>query len=226
MELLRLPENLGAGIAKRVGIQRSKAEFVLFMDSDDIIPRRSVEWFLDRQKEGDYDIVAGGVVKCNNGEMDFSQKDKPISISGKEAAVLFIERRLCCSFANCKLVRMSVLEKCPPYSELRYCEDVDSVYHWFNESGKVYVDTSSPVYLYVVRDGSITNSNFDLNKFECVVRILDNIIVFCKSNGIDLSKIITMYLTLTWFNIEEYKSSPFYEKMRIIEKTIGLQRIR
>lgn len=37
VELLRLPENLGAGIAKRVGIQRSKAEFVTFLDFDDMV---------------------------------------------------------------------------------------------------------------------------------------------------------------------------------------------
>ena len=37
VELLRLPENLGAGIAKRVGIQKSKAEFVTFLDFDDMV---------------------------------------------------------------------------------------------------------------------------------------------------------------------------------------------
>ena len=41
VELLRLPENLGAGLAKRVGIQRSKADFIIFLDLDDILPRKS-----------------------------------------------------------------------------------------------------------------------------------------------------------------------------------------
>ena len=37
VELLRPPENLGAGIAKRVDIQRGKAEFVTFLDFDDMV---------------------------------------------------------------------------------------------------------------------------------------------------------------------------------------------
>lgn len=224
VELLRLPENLGAGIAKRVGIQRSKAEFVTFLDSDDILPRRSLEWFLERQKEGNYDIVAGGVVKCIDGEVSLFSGNPPVVMTGKEAVIPFIERNLCNLFANSKLVRKSVLEKCPPYSELRFGEDTDSVYRWFSESESVYIDTSFPAYLYVVRGGSITKSDFSMNKFECVVRTLDNLITFCEHEGIPLSKLVNMYISVTWFDFEKYKSSPLYDRMRIIERKIGVKR--
>lgn len=223
VELLRLPENLGAGLAKRVGIQRSKADFITFLDSDDLLPKRAIEWFLEKQKEGDYDIVAGGVVKANNYKLEMFPPKNGLSITGKESVIPFIEMRLCNIFANSKLVRKSLLDKCPPYSELRYGEDTDSTYHWFWNADKVYVDTSFPAYIYVIRDGSITNTDFNIQKFGCVIRILENMVSFCELNNIPVSILIYVYLKSTcWYN-DKYKRCNLSYLLDRIESRIGVK---
>lgn len=223
VELLILPENLGAGLAKRVGIQRSKADFITFLDSDDLLPKRSIEWFLERQAEGDYDIVAGGVVKSKNGKIEIFPPKPAKSMTGKEATIPFIEMQLCNIFANSKLIRRSLLDKCPPYSELRYGEDTDSTYHWFWNADKVYVDTSFPAYLYVIREGSITNTSFNLQKFECVVRTLENMAYFCKSNNISLSKMLSAWLTLSDSRIDGFKNRYGYIFIRDLGNKIRVK---
>lgn len=222
VELLRLPENLGAGLAKRVGIQRSKADFITFLDSDDLLPKRAIEWFLEKQKEGDYDIVAGGVVKANNYKLEMFPPKNGLSMTGKESVVPFIEMRLCNIFANSKLVRRSLLDKCPPYSELRYGEDTDSTYHWFWNADKVYVDTSFPAYIYVIRDGSITNTDFSIDKFYCITRTIDNLIDFCKRNEISLSKLIFVYMSMFGAGIKIYENDYLYKKFMDAGSVIGL----
>ena len=223
VELLRLPENLGAGLAKRVGIQRSKADFITFLDSDDLLPKRAIEWFLEKQKEGDYDIVAGGVVKANNYKLEMFPPKNGLSMTGKESVVPFIEMRLCNIFANSKLVRRSLLDKCPPYSELRYGEDTDSTYHWFWNADKVYVDTSFPAYIYVIREGSITNTDFNIQKFGCVIRILENMISFCELNNIPVSILIYVYLKSTWWYNDKYKRCNLSYLLDRIESRIGVK---
>lgn len=223
VELLRLPENLGAGLAKRVGIQRSKADFITFLDSDDLLPKRAIEWFLEKQKEGDYDIVAGGVVKANNYKLEMFPPKNGLSMTGKESVIPFIEMRLCNIFANSKLVRRSLLDKCPPYSELRYGEDTDSTYHWFWNADKVYVDTSFPAYIYVIREGSITNTDFNIQKFGCVIRILENMISFCELNNIPVSILIYVYLKSTWWYKDKYKRCNLYYLLDMIESRIGVK---
>ena len=222
VELLRLPENLGAGLAKRVGIQRSKADFITFLDSDDLLPKRAIEWFLEKQKEGDYDIVAGGVVKANNYKLEMFPPKNGLSMTGKESVVPFIEMRLCNIFANSKLVRRSLLDKCPPYSELRYGEDTDSTYHWFWNADKVYVDTSFPAYIYVIREGSITNTDFSIDKFYCITRTIDNLIDFCKRNEISLSKLIFVYMSMFGAGIKIYENDYLYKKFMDAGSMIGL----
>lgn len=223
VELLRLPENLGAGLAKRVGIQRSKADFITFLDSDDLLPKRAIEWFLEKQKEGDYDIVAGGVVKANNYKLEMFPPKNGLSMTGKESVIPFIEMRLCNIFANSKLVRRSLLDKCPPYSELRYGEDTDSTYHWFWNADKVYVDTSFPAYIYVIRDGSITNTDFNIQKFGCVIRILENMVSFCELNNIPVSILIYVYLKSTWWYNDKYKRCNLSYLLDRIESRIGVK---
>lgn len=222
VELLRLPENLGAGLAKRVGIQRSKADFITFLDSDDLLPKRAIEWFLERQAEGDYDIVAGGVVKSKNGKMEIFPPKPAKSMTGKEATIPFIEMQLCNIFANSKLIRRSLLDKCPPYSELRYGEDTDSTYHWFWNADKVYVDTSFPAYLYVIREGSITNTKFNLQKFECIVRTLENMAYFCKSNKIPLRFMSYVWIKLDDDRMNGFKDTYSYEVVRKLGREIGI----
>lgn len=54
LRFIQLPHNMGAGLAKRVGIEECRNEFITFLDSDDFLPKRAIEMFLELQ--GKYPI--------------------------------------------------------------------------------------------------------------------------------------------------------------------------
>ncbi|WP_425410208.1 glycosyltransferase [Hyphococcus sp.] len=52
-------ENMGLGGARNAGISASQGEFIIFVDSDDILTRDHVSKLRRKQLEGDYDVVSG-----------------------------------------------------------------------------------------------------------------------------------------------------------------------
>jgi glycosyltransferase involved in cell wall biosynthesis len=61
-------QNHGNGYARNVGLTQSKGQWIIFVDSDDVIHKRLVEILLDIAKTKDADIVVGGYKSFINGE--------------------------------------------------------------------------------------------------------------------------------------------------------------
>ena len=195
VELLRLPENLGAGLAKRIGIQRSKADFVTFLDSDDILPKRAIEGMLDLQIKFDADLVCGGVVKVKDGNIvHIENGDFIVFDDGREAFIRFMKFNLCNLFANSKLIRKCTLDLCPPYSSNRFEEDTDSVYHWFWNSRSIVVDTLNPYYIYNLREGSLCNSGDTPEKFEDSLSAMERLVDFVEEKKVCKSSLDGLFI--------------------------------
>lgn len=58
-KLVELEKNLGLGGARNVGCQIAKGEYLLFLDSDDLLPRSNLEVMYNRVKDFDADILIG-----------------------------------------------------------------------------------------------------------------------------------------------------------------------
>lgn len=56
-------ENGGLGRARNIGLDHSTAEFVAFVDSDDLVPRDAYELMLHAVRESGSDLVSGGVLR-------------------------------------------------------------------------------------------------------------------------------------------------------------------
>lgn len=52
-------ENGGSNSARKYGVERSTGEFIRFVDSDDLIPQKSLELLLNKLQKYDLDIVQG-----------------------------------------------------------------------------------------------------------------------------------------------------------------------
>lgn len=56
-------KNEGVTWARRDGLLKAKGEFLCFVDSDDLLPKKSVELLIDAVKESNADLVFGAVVR-------------------------------------------------------------------------------------------------------------------------------------------------------------------
>ncbi|MHA1539447.1 MAG: glycosyltransferase family 2 protein [Alphaproteobacteria bacterium] len=65
-----LPENIGAGEARNIGLKLAKGEFVICMDADDYADKRMCEVLYNKAKAKDADIVlCGAYIVADGGEL-------------------------------------------------------------------------------------------------------------------------------------------------------------
>jgi hypothetical protein len=150
--------NGGPGKARNIGIKEAKANFLLFVDSDDYVANNFVDTFLKVQKKTNADMVIcnfirdikGTLVKENKGEYKEYTKDFN--------DILMME------FHSCnKLIRKSVALN-NLYPENMVFEDVVAISNMIVECKKI-VKIENYLYYYVTTPFSITRE-LNENKLE------------------------------------------------------------
>ena len=218
IKVIKNPENVGAGMAKRIGINNVKTEFVTFLDSDDFLPRRALEGLYGLQREYDADLVCGGVIKVEDGK--FKNPESPrfeVFHDGESAYKSFMQFDLCNLFANSKLIKKSLLDKCDPYSDNRFEEDTDSVYQWFYYAGIVVVDTLNPYYLYNLRSGSLCKSEYTYAKFKDSLKAFEHLVSFAEAHGFNIRELQGLYLDCMNIQSASKKVSVTQEDMERVD---------
>ena len=150
--------NGGPGKARNIGIKEAKADFLLFVDSDDYVANNFVDTFLKVQKKTNADMVIcnfirdikGTLVKENKGEYKEYTKDFN--------DILMME------FHSCnKLIRKSIALN-NLYPENMVFEDVVAISNMIVECKKI-VKIEDYLYYYVTTPFSITRE-LNENKLE------------------------------------------------------------
>ena len=59
VHIIRHEVNRGSSVARNTAVDSCRTEFLIHVDSDDFLEKNAVELLIDKQKEGDYDIVTG-----------------------------------------------------------------------------------------------------------------------------------------------------------------------
>lgn len=74
-------ENKGPAEARNVGIEMASGEYIMFVDSDDFIKEDYIENYVQPLQEGEYELVAGGYHKWQDGKATYTieLQDKPWS---------------------------------------------------------------------------------------------------------------------------------------------------
>ena len=167
-------ENQGQSVARNRGVKESIGQFIMFVDSDDVIKENIVEVLFSYMKE-DVDIVECGMTRDK--EEFFLNKIPTIVFEGnsKEAILNCIEFRAVKFCAFTKLYRREIVEKIS-FLEGYIYEDVFTGINYLNHIRKtIVIDYIG--YYYRVRPNSTMTKSFNeknLNIFPIGKKLIES----------------------------------------------------
>lgn len=166
-------ENGGTASARNYGVDRSKGDYIAFIDTDDEITEDYIEFLYDLLIKNDGDISLCGYQKYF-GEVPpvITEKKGDINVFSAEAALEdLLYRRHFTSSPWGKLIKREVFFK-GVFPEGMLYEDLAVVYKWFGESGRI-VYSPHVRYFYLQRQGSSMHSQFDIKKWDRITITLE-----------------------------------------------------
>ena len=136
--------NMGAGWARRTGIEASTGDYVITVDGDDWLSPTFIEDLVNNAKDTDADIVSGGITIVHNDEYQEIKRFIPMISTGFKKIQDYDNQKII--FLNNKLVKRSMYDLVP-YSTRRFCEDTPVILPLLYYANMVsYVDTQGYFY--------------------------------------------------------------------------------
>jgi glycosyltransferase involved in cell wall biosynthesis len=182
IRLLRHGKNRGLGGARNTGIAAARGTYVTGVDSDDFVRPTMMEQLWRASADGSIDVVACGMAVLDaQGELRFNV-NQPEQTINNEVHPIDCLQLLNPSFCN-KLWRKELFsENGILFPENQYFEDLATTPRLLHFARHIRV-ISDPLYCYVQRDGSITNSTSPKHIFDHF-RSFDILAEFLKEQGL------------------------------------------
>lgn len=159
-------KNGGLSSARNKGLENAKADYVCFIDSDDIIAPYYVEHLLSLIEKYDCDVAVGKFETFTDKDPSFDNIDNDVEIvEGKNAInKLFGKSYVTATIACNKVYKKSLFDDIK-FPEGKINEDEATAYRIFYKTERVAF-SNSVVYGYYMRDNSITKSKFSKRNFD------------------------------------------------------------
>lgn len=160
-------ENGGLSDARNTGIERSKGEFITFIDSDDVISKKYLEVLAGAIQKGEGDIVQGEMTQ-NEFELGKSYLNDSIEMSGVEAF------KQCASWKKIKVYACAKLYKKELFQKIRFpvgrLNEDSCVFYKILCSAEKVILIPDIIYFYRNTPGSIMNRPISHERFQ-VMRV-------------------------------------------------------
>ncbi|MBR3251128.1 MAG: glycosyltransferase family 2 protein [Erysipelotrichaceae bacterium] len=160
-------ENGGAAAARNHGIdlfvKDESSEYIIFVDSDDIVENDFVETLYNTLKEYDADIAT-----CNMKPYgDKTQGNKETSVYNRqEVLVLYFKDQVFLETPVCKIYKKKMFDEIR-FPDGKHYEDTFATYKFIEKTDKVsHIDYYS--YQFVIREGSLTHSDYSDYEYDKV----------------------------------------------------------
>lgn len=171
-------ENGGLSDARNAGINIAKGEFYSFIDGDDFIETDTYESMIKEMTDPGVSIVAGGFIVTDiEGRTTVSVSPERQYFTKEEAFMDLFGRSYITQSSCNKLFRSSL------FAEIRYKkgilnEDQEILPRLLDIGGHVVL-LDKPVYHYIKKPGSITSSNYSMERYRAI-EIERDIYRLCK----------------------------------------------
>lgn len=154
--------NKGPSAGRNMALRLVQGHYILFLDSDDLLPHNTLKVLLNTLKQHKADIVEGAIVKFATGLKTKVLIDGPhlnvkdVVLTGRKAAELSLYQRHISSSMSGKLYERKLFTDIT-FPEGELYEDL-SVFYRVALRAKIYVVIDGVTYLYRQRKGSIIHT--------------------------------------------------------------------
>lgn len=202
-------KNGGLSNARNTGIEKATGEYLIFVDSDDVVAPNMVEQLVELLECEQADIAMCGVSHIfNESDISFEIKTAEVRSFNRNSAIkeMWYQKSFLPS-AWGKVYKRQIFGD-SRFTEGILFEDIDLMHELFWKCSKI-VYKDAPLYGYVHRENSITTAQF--SKKDCdILQISEKLLHFAKENESNLIPAAQSYAVTAAFRI--YLNSPHDNK--------------
>lgn len=192
IRVIRNPQNLGAGLSRRRGINEAKGEYISLVDADDWVDSDYISTML---KEGqDADVISCGIKVVYEDGAVYLNKTNKFVVEGTDKFTTFLEGDI--QFMNDKLIRRKLFDNVE-YSERRYIEDTITMMKVAYYADKI-VYIGKPMYNYLQRNGSLCHSNKEMSTLFGQIITAKQFLEFIKDKPIEYRYLMTNEIIINY----------------------------
>lgn len=185
-------ENGGLSSARNAGLDVSKGEYILFLDSDDSLPKAALETLHHAMLEYDCDAVFGGYKSIGEAGNTISTFLPPRGLLTGDSRVNVVYEHTQLVMACGKLYKRHLFENVR-FRIGKLHEDV-YLYHEIAYRAKSICCIDVPTYNYLQRKDSITGKVFSLRNFDAVDALFERADFFHEHQELNLEKQTVHYI--------------------------------
>ncbi len=212
-------ENKGLSVARNIGIEHSKGDFLTFVDSDDYIHKEMLMVLYDSIKEYDSDISVCNYSNAGMLEVVNKKNVKVFNELEEMLGELYKDNCICFGTAWGKIYKRKIFDEIRYPANRRY-ED-NFVAHRIFEIANRLVYSDNKLYCYRLRKDSIMNMAYSLKNLDEIDAIYDRM-NFVKERGYEYfyNRDFYRYINALRRNYENLKRYLPNEKEKMTELLI------
>ena len=211
-------ENGGLSDARNYGVERATGEYIGFVDSDDYIDAEMYEKLYEAIKKEDADVAECNlkIIYPNRVEL-FTEQNYYNVCTKREYLEEYLTIKKVFGSVWTKLIKSDIAKKLV-FSQGKLYEDTYYAYDLINVANS-FVLIDSPLYNYLMRENSITNSKFNPRIFD-LVEIVEKFHNTVYENYPELEEAADCRKMYAYFSVlnsilleDDFKNNSYYPKI-------------